>query len=108
VSIQSLEQLQIETRAIVEQITEVEYERLVQLVELREIALADVQQASVIEDEDRAIIRELATFDELLNKRMMTLKQEAADALRKLNVSRQQKQAYEYDVGSSFFYDKKR
>ncbi|MCQ6563567.1 hypothetical protein [Paenibacillus mendelii] len=91
-----------------EEISRVPYERLVQLIEQRDRVLADLQDASIVEEADKVVIRKLAAYDELLTRRMAELKTEASEALHKMYASRQQKRAYESEMENSYFYDKKR
>ncbi|SFJ26930.1 hypothetical protein SAMN02799624_03931 [Paenibacillus sp. UNC496MF] len=97
------------TNAIMENLADVDYEQLVQLVELREEALADLQATNRIEEADKRIIHQLMACDEALLGRMKQLSKEASESLYKINFSKFQKRVYEPDyIANSLFFDKRK
>lgn len=96
-----------ETRSIVDEISTVQYERLVDLVNLREQLLIELQSEMKLSMEEQNLLNDLKNYDEFIMSRMQQLKDEAEMGLAKFHQSRQQKQIYEKSyIAESMFYDK--
>ncbi|MBM7566470.1 hypothetical protein [Paenibacillus sacheonensis] len=105
----AIERLHEEAAAIMDLLADVPYERLVQLVELRESTLMNLQETPVLDENDRMLIRQLMKFDGCMLKRMQELKEEASERISKIQSSKMQKQVYENDAfEGGFFFDKRK
>ncbi|AJY74509.1 hypothetical protein [Paenibacillus beijingensis] len=104
-----MEMLFKETAALMEDLSSVDYERLVHLVELRERALVEMQTLNRINESDQTTLSKLNEFDGAILGRMNQLKVEASVGLQKIQQSRMQKKVYDgdYNAGSSFFDKRK-
>ncbi|MBO7747239.1 hypothetical protein I8J29_23940 [Paenibacillus sp. MWE-103] len=108
-SVQALIELDEMTEAIMGQLADADYERFVELVDLRERALAALGSGVPLEESDRAIVRKLMRYDEVLMRRMEQLRGEASESLYKIHFSKMQKRVYDSDfVESSLFFDKRK
>lgn len=98
-----------ETVAIMEQLDQGQQEQFEQLVELRECALAELQAGNVVGEMDRAIIRELSSYDKKIMKRMQELRDDASVRINRIHVSKLQKRVYDTDAfeGGAFFDKRK-
>lgn len=98
-----------ETTAIIENLADEPYERFVSLVELRERALIELQEYSVVDEHDRILIREFMVHDGRIMKRMQELKEEAGERIGKIQSSKMQKRVYDNDaLEGGFFFDKRK
>ena len=79
------------------------------LLALRDEVLAGLSVQSVVSEEQKSLLRQIASYDAAVLERMETFKLDTSRALEKLNQSKVQKSSYEqsYDVGS-YFIDKKK
>lgn len=107
--IPSLRQLHEETLALVEDLAEADVERFESLIRLRDIVLMEMNESIALSDDDKQIVREVQERHHLIVNRMMTLKEEAAHQLQKINESKMQKNFYEPSYsGFSHFIDRKK
>ena len=88
----TLVELYDETLYIFNELEEVEYERLIELVDLRERVLSELQVRSIVEENDKKMIKEIIALDDHILGRMEQLKAEASDALNKFRLSKIEKQ----------------
>lgn len=80
-----------------------------ELLSLRDEVVEQLTAAPFVAEEQRHMLREITRYDELLLSMMSDSKNEAMNAIAKLNQSRTRKNIYEvsHDVGS-YFIDKKK
>lgn len=97
------------TLNIVTDLQSISYEKLEQLVELREEVLSALSQSSVtITDEDKSYIHAIGTYDIQIVGRMVALRDEASEGLTKLENKRKQRSSYDAQYeGGSYFIDMK-
>ncbi|NBD26708.1 hypothetical protein [Paenibacillus glycinis] len=98
-----------ETVAIMSQLDQGQQEQFEQLIASRERALAELQAGNAVGETDRAIIRELSSYDKKIMKRMQELRDDASMRINKIQVSKLQKRVYDSDAfeGGAFFDKKK-
>ncbi len=110
----AIHQLHMTTKETAERITDIEYEELITLLDERERILTMLMDSqNGLTDHQIAHIKHeikaLMSYDSIILKRMMELKQEASDELIQVTYLKKQKQAYEADGPvDSIFFDKKK
>lgn len=112
--LEKLQHLRVETIQIVDMLNETTYEKLEQLSEEREKIFSDLlRQQNEFEDEYKKKLRnemkEILKHDEKIVNKMNELRLEASEAIKNINRSKQQQQAYTNTNGSidSIFFDRK-
>lgn len=105
-----LNQLKEETVQLIRRLETCVYEDLLQLLQLRDQALAELQSSpNALEEMEKAILKELESYDSILLNRMEQLKDEASVGLQRLTESQLQKRAYEsYSSAGSYFIDRRK
>ncbi|MFC4303432.1 hypothetical protein [Cohnella boryungensis] len=99
-----------ETKRLSSEDTAVDYERFEALVELRQrlTTLMEESQEELPADQ-KAMIRELLTYDSVILSQMNKLKDEAESAINRMNTTKKQQAAYnQAGVYDSFLVDKKK
>ncbi|MFC5401744.1 hypothetical protein ACFPOF_03275 [Cohnella soli] len=105
----TLRQLHDVTVELTGRIGHADHDELVNLVELRESVLLDVQQRRPLPDAEENLLRAIAEHDPVIVARMEALREEAADELQKIAVTRLQQQKYQQSFNAeSFFFDEKK
>jgi len=104
-----LERLRNETVRLASGSSDPTGEELECLLELRDVVLRELSAVASISDNDKRLLREIGSCDPAILKRLETLKNEAAEGIRKVNQIKAQKSVYDqtYEIGS-YFIDKKK
>ncbi|XEC95381.1 hypothetical protein AB6A23_02040 [Paenibacillus tarimensis] len=98
------------TRSLAGNLSDATQEQFEALIALRDEVLTELNQRSEISNDEKQILREISHFDKSLVHRMAAIRDEAADAIEKIQQSRIQKNAYEQGnaAASSYFIDKRK
>lgn len=97
------------TLDLIERLQEADENDFSRLIILRKRALNELSRQEQVTEEDKCIIRELGQFDEPLMKRMIELKDEAANGLRRVAQSKKQRALYQAPwAAQSYFFDRKK
>lgn len=82
------------------------YERFEELINLREQAIHELQQQTVIEAADKEKIRLVEQYDSLIRQRLCALRDQAAKELKLIQTGRVQRTGYDTFVpNDSYFVD---
>lgn len=96
------------TLDIVSDLQSISYEKLEQLVELREKVLSTLNQSITVTEEDRVYIQAIGKYDTQIVGRMAALRDEASEGLTRLENKRKQRSSYDaHYEGGSYFIDVK-
>lgn len=97
-----------DTLYLVDQIDNTDYEEFLSLIKLRDEVIEELLLSNVTE-EDKRMLAEIGSYDDIINKRMIMLKNEASQELDKIRTTRARKKTYEKSYASeSYFFDAKK
>ncbi|RIX47305.1 hypothetical protein D3P08_25110 [Paenibacillus nanensis] len=97
-----------ETLEYVKRLDSTTYEESILLVDLRDMVLNELKKDIVLTEDERKMLRQIGEFDKAILARFTELKDEASNAMQKINVTRMQKQKYEQAYApQSYFVDYK-
>jgi len=84
-------------------------EQLDRLIDLRDQVLFGLAQSPELTNQQRGLLREVSRYDQTIVQQMQLAKFQAAEAIKKLNQSKVQKNVYEtgYNAGGHFIDHKK-
>ena len=98
------------TASLSERIDNADMDQLLQLIQLRDETTAFLQPyAGRLSNEEKQLIRDINSYDDVILRRMNELKEQASAELASLKKAAIQKNAYSsaYSVGS-YFFDKRK
>jgi len=104
-----LRQVLAETRLLSQRDESLEYERYVQLVDLRETLTSKIADQEIVSVADKEMIKEILNYDSVILGIMQELKLEALEGLKKVQSFKKQKAAYD-NAGDheSFMFDQRK
>lgn len=103
-----LKQLYEATVNLVENIEAVNIDELIELVEQRECVIDLIKLEKNLSPAHKEMLSKISDYDQLIHSRMISLKDEAAQALSNISKSRIHKHKYEPQfTGESYFVDRR-
>ncbi|WP_411343963.1 hypothetical protein ACE3MZ_20630 [Paenibacillus sp. WLX1005] len=101
----SLRKLYNQTVYTAENIAEAEENELIALIALRNGAMSDLEQKEQVNEEEKQMIRDILSYDEIIVGRMNEIKDDAALQLRKIRQYHMQSKAYSDNKGAAMSYN---
>ncbi len=91
---QLIKEILVESARLAELTQPVDYEVYVELTERRQSLAEEVQRRSEISEAEKALLRSISQYDEVILGQMEVLMKEAASGIQKINGSKKQKESY--------------
>lgn len=97
------------TVRIAENIEQTDYKELVRLVSYRGSTIEKLKRQDVISEEEMQLWQRILAYDEIIKGRMIAIRYEASEGLRKLKQSKMQKKVYApVYTPHAHFFDKRK
>jgi hypothetical protein len=100
------------TQELLQHIENVDYETLMEFIDMRGLLIEELQQVSMSEEEKlkaKEVVQQILASDSLIQDKMVYLRNEAQKELAKLNVAKRNRDVYEAGYnGDSLFFDSKK
>lgn len=101
----SLRKLYNQTVYTAENIAEAEENELIALIALRNGAMSDLEKKEQVNEEEKQMIRDILSYDEIIVGRMNEIKDDAALQLRKIRQYHMQSKAYGGNKSAAMSYN---